>query len=264
MPEFTTEISEVAHGLVNIRGYSHEEIMRSLTFAQGSFLTMVGRLPTPAETRLVEAILNSLLDHGFVASTISAARYIASGNPEFVPAVAGGLLAAGRNTLSPEHSAQMISYALSLQEEHGWDLDRVAAEVVDEYHSSGRRIPGLGHPFHKDHDFRATVLFELADELGLSGPGADVYRAIHREFLRQTGKTGIPINIDGCLAAVGYDLGLTTDQTVGFALLAVLPGLMAHASEEIASNSALRWIENGRYVGRPVGPLPSPLEEASR
>lgn len=255
MAKFTTQISDVTHGSVVIRGYSHEQIMRRLTFAQGAFLTMVGRMPTKEESRLVDAILNSLLDHGFVAATVSAARYIASGNPQFVPAVAGGLLAAGQNTLSPEHAYELIDRAFELQEQGGLDDETTAAKVVTEYRHAKKRIPGFGHPFHKEHDFRATVLFELAEELGIIGPATRMYREIHAEFVRQTGKADIPINIDGCLAALGRDLGLTVDQTVGFALLAVMPGLMAHVSEEIGSSATLRWIEEGEYTGPALRPL---------
>src|SRR3990172_2595100 len=88
-------------GRVIIRGYTHEEIMGNLPYAEAPFLTMVGRLPTPGEARLTDAILTSLLDHGLQACSVSAARYIASGNPQLVPGVAGGILAAGANTLSP-------------------------------------------------------------------------------------------------------------------------------------------------------------------
>lgn len=255
LPNFQTSVSEVTHGAVNIRGYSHEEIMRQLPFADGAFLTMIGRLPTKPEARIVDAILTSLLDHGFVAATVSAARYIASGNPQFVPAVAGGLLAAGKNTLSPEHAFEVIDRAFEVQSAEGLSVEETAERIVAEYTERRERIPGFGHPYHKDHDFRATVLFELSEELDLSGTAVEMYRAVHAEFVRQSGKRDIPINIDGCLAALGRDLGLTSDQIVGFALLAVLPGLMAHVSEEIESRSTLRWIENCDYVGPELGPL---------
>lgn len=253
--DFQTEVSEVEEGRVNIRGYSHEEIMEQLGYAEAAFLTLVGRRPSPAEARLVDAILTSLLDHGFVAATVTASRYIASGNPQFVPAVAGGLLAAGQNTLSPEHSSALITHAQQIQADGGLTDDEAARVVVDEIRAEGRRVPGFGHPIHREGDFRARVLFDLAEELGLAGDATKLYRAIHREFVRQTGKTNIPINIDGCLACLGLDLGLTAHQTVGFALLAVLPGLMAHVIEEIESPASLRWIRDGEYVGKPYGPL---------
>ncbi len=255
-PEFATDVSEAQAGRVLIRGYSHEEIIGKLPYADATFLTLVGRLPTAAEARMTDAILTSLLDHGFVASTITAARYIASGNPQFVPAVAGGLLAAGANTLSPEHTSGLIRHGLELKQENGWTTEQTAAALIEELASEGRRVPGLGHPIHRDGDFRSDVLFALAEELGLAGDATQLYRAVHAEFVRTSGKN-LPINIDGCLACLGLDLGLTTHQIVSLALLAVLPGLMAHVSEEIESGKPLRFITDGEYTGEPYRSLPA-------
>lgn len=257
MSQFRTAVSDVENGRVLIRGYSHEQIIGRLPYAQATFLTIVGRLPSRAEARLVDGMLTSLLDHGFVAATVSAARYIASGNPQFVPSVAGGLLAAGQNTLSPEHSFELIARAQALQAEQGWDDEAAARAVVDEIRGQGRRFPGFGHPIHRAGDFRADVLFELADEVGVSGSATRVYRAIHAEFVRQTAKKDIPINIDGCLACLGMDLGLTAQQTVAIALLAVMPGLMAHVIEEIDEGVALRFITDGEYIGEDHRELPA-------
>lgn len=253
--EFQTKISTVEAGRVVIRGYSHEELMEKLSYADATYLTLIGRLPSEAESKLTNTILNSLLDHGFVAATITAARYIASGNPQFVPSVAGGLLAAGENTLSPEHSFELIGRALAIQDERGLSDKEVAELLVSEYVEQKKRIPGFGHPIHRDGDFRATVLFDQAEELGLQGRATRIYREIHAEFVNQSGKTGIPINIDGCLACLGMDLGFTAHQTVSLALLAVLPGLMAHVIEEIESPATLRWITDGEYDGDPYRPL---------
>ena len=257
MTGFRTAVSDVEQGRVLIRGYSHEDIIGRLPYANAAYLTLVGRLPSAGEARLVDAMLTSLLDHGFVAATVAAARYAASGNPELVPAVAAGLLAAGRNTLSPEHSCRLIAHARRLREDNGWDDGRTARAVVAEVRAEGRRFPGFGHPVHRDGDFRATVLFELADELGLAGDATALYRAIHEEFVRQTGKASVPINIDGCLACLGMDLGLTAQQTVAIALLAVLPGLMAHVIEEIDAGVPLRYIADGEYVGASHRPFPA-------
>jgi citrate synthase len=254
---FLTSVSDVTDGEVIIRGYSHAEIIGRVAYAPATYLTLVGRLPSEAESKLIDAMLTSLLDHGFVAATITAARYIASGNPQFVPAVAGGLLAAGQNTLSPEHSVELIEEALALKQERGLSDEEAAAEIVTRVRAEGRRFPGFGHPVHRGSDFRATVLFELADELDLAGPATQIYRAIHAEFVRVTGKDGIPINIDGCLACLGSDLGLTAQQTVAIALLAVLPGLMAHVIEEIDEGQPLRFITDGAYVGDDYRPLPN-------
>ncbi|GAB92364.1 citrate/2-methylcitrate synthase [Gordonia rhizosphera] len=251
MAEFLTSVSQVEAGQVLLRGFSLETVMRRLTYTEGAFLSIIGRLPTPAEARLSDAILTSLLDHGFVASTITAARYIASGNPQMIPATAGGLLAAGSNTLSPEHSYALLAHARSLREQRGLDIDGAADAIVAEYTSARKRLPGFGHPVHKSSDFRTDVVFEVAEELGLAGDGIAQYRALLRAFVAKTGKTGIPINIDGGLAAVGWDLGWTANQTVAFAVLSVLPGLMAHVVEEIDQGKPLRYILDGEYIGAP-------------
>ncbi len=146
MAEFSTRISEVGPGTVNLRGYSLADVMRELSYTEGAFLTMVGRLPSAAEARLVDSMLNSLLDHGWVASTITAARYVASGNPQFIPAVAGGVLAAGSNTLSPEHSFQMLERAAQLRERENVDANGAAAQVVAEIRAAGRRVPAIAVP----------------------------------------------------------------------------------------------------------------------
>jgi citrate synthase len=253
MPEFKTSISDVGTGTVNLRGYSLADVMRNLDFASGLHLTLIGRLPTEAEQRLLQVVLNSLLDHGFVASTITAARYAASGNPQLVPAVAAGLLAAGSNTLSPQDTCELLDHAARLRRDDGLSFAEAAQRIVEEHAAARKRIPGLGHPTHKDSDFRADILFEVADELKLAGDGCKQFRAVHQAFLARTGKSGIPINIDGALAAVGMDLGWSVRQTVSLALLSVLPGLMAHVIEEIDSNVPLRYIENGSYTGESLG-----------
>jgi citrate synthase len=256
MTTFRTSVSEVTTGSVNIRGYAQADIMKNLKYAESAFLTIIGRLPTECERRVTEVILNSLLDHGWVASTITAARYVASGNPQMVPAIAGGILAAGSNTLDPEHAFEFVRRALDLKDQNQWTVEETAAAVVADYRAQGKRIPGFGHPVHRDEDFRATIVFETAAACGVDGPATKMYRAVHAAFVELTGKTNVPINIDGSLACVGADLGWSANQIVAFALLAVLPGLMAHVIEEIEQAVPLRHVQDGLYEVPAVRPLP--------
>jgi citrate synthase len=258
MNEFQTSVSEVNDGIVNLRGFSLEEIMTKLSFTEGAYLAIFGRLPSSEERQILDVVLNSLLDHGFVASTITAARYIASGNPQLVPAVAGGLLACGSNTVSPEHSVAVIERAIRLREDRNLSYTEAAEVVVDEVLSAGRRMPGLGHPTHKTSDFRADVLFATARKLGLAGVGVEQFSAIHQVFLAKSNRV-LPINIDGALAALGVDLAWSAQQIVAVAMLSVLPGLLGHVIEEIGQGKPLRHITNGSYTGQPLGPLPTTL-----
>ncbi len=222
------------------------------------FLTLRGELPTRQEGRMMDAMLMSLLDHGFVAASVLAARYAASGNPQLVPGTAAGLLTAGSNTISPQHSAEFLDNALKMMRAENLSLEETARRVVAKVRAEKRRIPGLGHPTHKGDDFRATQLRKIAAENGFLGDKIKMFEAIHAEFLRATGRQGICINVDGMLGAIMSEMGFRPMQMASVALLAVLPGVMAHVIEEIEEGKPLRIVrdEDNDYLGPAERPVP--------
>lgn len=256
--EWRTKISRVLPGKCLIRGYSHEDLIGDKSYAEGVFLTLRGELPTPNEARMTDALLSSLLDHGFVAASVLAARYCASGNPQLIPATAAGLLTAGSNTISPQHGAQFIQDAADMMKRENLSMEEAAKKVVEQVRASKKRIPGFGHPTHKGEDFRATKLWGIAEECGFVGERTKLYQAIHAEFVRSTGKTAVCINVDGALACIMMEMGLRPLQMVAIASLAVLPGILAHVIEEIEEGVPLRVItdENMDYLGPPERKLP--------
>lgn len=253
-----TRISRVLPGKVLIRGYPHEELIGGVSYAAGVYLTLVGDLPTPAAERMTNAILASLYDHGFVASSVLAARYCASGNPQLLPAAAAGLLTAGANTISPQHSCEFINAAYEVMHRESMSKEKAAQRVVAETRAHRQRIPGFGHPTHKYEDFRAAKLWRIAADCGYVGERTLLYREINAEFNRATGKQ-ICINVDGALACIMLEMGLRPLQMVALAALAVLPGIMAHAIEEIEEGEPLRIVrdEESQYDGPPERPLPA-------
>lgn len=257
--EWATKISRVLDGKVLIRGYSHEGLIGDRSYAEGVFLTIRGELPTPNELKMTDAMLNSLLDHGFVAASVLAARYCASGNPQLIPATAAGLLTAGSNTISPQHGAQFLEEAFALMQGESLTLEETARRVVEKVRATRKRIPGYGHPTHKNGDFRATKLWQIAEQCGFMGPRTRLYQAIHREFVRVTGKHQLCINVDGALACIMAEMGFQPLQMVSIAVLAVLPGILAHVAEEINEGKALRIVrdEDADYLGSPERELPN-------
>jgi citrate synthase len=257
--EWATRISRVLDGKVLIRGYSHEALIGDRSYADGVFLTLRGELPTANERRMTDAMLNSLLDHGFVAASVLAARYCASGNPQLIPATAAGLLTAGSNTISPQHGAQFLDNAYQLMQREKLSLETTAQRIVEQVRASKQRIPGYGHPTHKDGDFRATKLWTIAAECGFVGERTRLYQAIHREFVRVTGKRQICINVDGALACIMTEMGFRPLQMVSIALLAVLPGILAHVAEEIEEGKPLRIVrdEDADFLGVVERELPA-------
>src|SRR3954451_9541133 len=71
------------------------ELMGNVTLTELTFLMVRGRMATPEETRLLDAVLVALADHG-LTPTVLAARLTHTGAPESIQgSIAAGLLGAG-------------------------------------------------------------------------------------------------------------------------------------------------------------------------
>ena len=107
-------------------------------------------------------------------------------------------------------------------------------------------------------DFRAAELRRIAEENGILGEHTQLVEAIHAEFLKVTGRKGICLNIDGMMAALILDMGFRPIETTAIALLSVLPGIMAHAIEEITETKAFKFFpaELTEYIGPSRQDLP--------
>src|SRR5205809_55582 len=79
-----------------IRGRDLTSLMKDATFTDLVMLLHLGRLPSPGERRLLDALLIGVADHGSGAPSCAAARLAASGNRASISsAVAAGILAIG-------------------------------------------------------------------------------------------------------------------------------------------------------------------------
>jgi citrate synthase len=211
------------------------EVMGRLSLTELAYLLLVGREPTPGECRLLDAVLVSLADHGLTPSAL-AARLTYTGAPEAIQgAVAAGLLGAGSVFLGPAgDTAQFLHRALEGQDLADLDdatLLAIAEAAVATRHEAGERVPGLGHPVHRDTDPRTPRLYELTEEEGLLGPHLRLLAHVADAQERAKGRR-LPINGAGAAGAVLVDLGVPPDSVRGFVLIARTAGLVAHLAEE--------------------------------
>ena len=247
-----TGISHAIEKTCLIRGYPLEEIIENITYTETLYLTLRGELPTKEETRLLNAVLCSIPDHQFVASTVPAARFAASAFPDSpIPGIAAGILTMGSYTVSPQNSADFINESHEMMVSHGLSIEDAAIQIVDECLKSKRRIPGFGHPTYRKVDPRSEALRKVARECGFWGQKSQIYAAVHKEFICVTGKE-IPLNIDGMMACVLNEMGFDPLEMAGIAAVSYMCGIIAHVVEEIKEGVPLRIIppEHGAvYTG---------------
>ncbi len=229
-----TGIGKAEPDAIIIRGRDlASELMGKVTFTELTFLLVQGREPAPGETALLDAVLVSLADHGLTPTAL-AARLTYTGAPESLQgAVAAGLLGAGTVFLGVvEDTAAFLEPVVA---EAGDDDDRLAAAAlaaVEARLAEGGRIPGLGHPVHKQVDPRTPRMYEIAEQHGVLGPHLRALRLVadaHREL---SGRA-LPINGAGVGGAALADLGFPSRIVRGFALIARSAGLVAHLAEEM-------------------------------
>jgi citryl-CoA lyase len=166
-----------------------------------------------------------------------------SGGNSLNASLAGGVLVIGDS-----HGGAIEQSAKIMQEwaakSEGKKPAAVAAELVDWLKEAGIRMPGFGHRLHKV-DPRTGKLFEIAARHGYSGQHIELCRAVETALAEKTGKQ-LPINVDGAIAAVISDMGFDWRLGKGFFIISRMPGLLAHAYEEMTREKPMRKL----------GPLP--------
>jgi citrate synthase len=212
------------------------EVMGRMTLTELAFLLVTRREATDAERRLLDAVLVSLADHGLTPSAL-ATRLTYTGAPESTQgAIAAGLLGAGSVFLGPTgDTAQFLVDALrdagAPPDADEATLRGIAERAVQERRRAGLRVPGLGHPVHKQEDPRTARLYELAAAGGLLGPHLRLLRLVAEVDEQATGRH-LPINGAGAGGAALVDVGVPPGSVRGFVLIARTAGLVAHLAEE--------------------------------
>jgi citrate synthase len=245
-----TEICTSDERGIWVRGYDIASLMEKTTFADMLFLLHRGRLPNATERRLLDAILIAVADHGPGAPSCASARVVASGNRQSLSAaVAAGILAIG-----DEHGGagsacmEMIARGAARAQSESISIQSAADKLVDEARASHTRLPGLGHRVHS-HDPRTDVLFRIAREDGMAGDGIAFMVALEaacREKIRP-----LPINVDGALAAVLYDIGFPAPFGKLVFIVGRVAGLSAEVAEEYSREKPMRIRIPVEYDGLP-------------
>jgi len=233
-----------------IRGRSVTSLMQNATFTDTIFLLHLGRMPTPGERRLLDALLIGMADHGAGAPSCATARLAASGNRSSISsAVAAGILAigddhggAGSNTMA------LIAEGLAQAKAEGLTPAAAAMRTLDAEMAARRRLPGLGHRVHTT-DPRVKVLFDMARAEGIAGDGILFMEALEAQAAKRI--KVLPMNIDGALAAILHDMGFPPPAGRFMFIVARVAGLTAEVAEEYAREKPMRIKFKVDYDGPP-------------
>lgn len=254
-----TDINLLGHDLAR-------DLMGKVTFGELAFWLVAMRRPSSGELRVFESVLVALADHGFTPTAIAARITYLSAPDSLQGALAAGLLGGGSRFLGvTEDCGQFLADTLAALAEAGEDLpltdggwDEIALDAIARQRESGKLVPGLGHPNHKDGDPRTPVLIEIATEEGLLGPHLQLFKAVGRMSKKALGRA-LPLNGAGVCGAALADLGLPTELLRGFALLARCAGLLGQIAEERRNPIAhdiYMSVDRGAYYADPELPEP--------
>ena len=232
MKPYHTDIAWSSSDSITVFGRSlPDEILGHLSFGDMAFLELTARTPTGNESRMFNAMLVTLVEHGLTPSTM-VARLTYLGAPEAMQAaVAAGLSGLGTVFVgSVEGSAKMLSEAMP-KPDATLDMDAIARDIVADFAARKAIIPGIGHPFHKPIDPRTPRLIQIARETGFDGP----YVALIQKVATEAGlarKRDLPCNATGILGALACEMGFNWRICRGLGVMGRAVGIVGHILEE--------------------------------
>lgn len=232
--------SAVLDGDVLARGVPIGRLAGAVSYVDMLFFQLQSRYPTVRESRMMEAYLVALCEHGVTSPSTHGARVAASVRAPFGASAINFISAAmgayhfGALELAMQELAEIASAGVG------------AAAYIDERIARGERLWGFGHRFHKsagaaDLDARALErlaeatdprvrrLLEIADEVGWDGPHLALVRRIGRLLYE---RKRVPINVDGVAAGLLLDMGFDARVAMLFVVLGRLPNIARLYMEE--------------------------------
>ncbi len=223
----TTLISTFDENGSTIRGKSLvDDLIGEVSFTKMIYFYILGRMPTPAQTNILDAVLVTLVDHGMLGAV--SARMVYRGAPDSIQgAVAAGILGMGSQfggvmELVGRHLDEIIASP---------DPDTTARDIVKAYRAAKKPLPGFGHIDFRPEDPRTPKLLKVAEAEGVPGKHIAALRTLSLAVDTVVGKH-ITINATAGMAALLGEIGVPWEIMRGFAVISRSPGIVGHIYEE--------------------------------
>lgn len=240
--KWETAITNINKGEETVRGKKLSGLIKNNSFTESIFLIWRGRMPKPAETKMLNAILTAAIDHGTGTASAMTARIVASAKNSLHTALTAGILAMGeRHGSAIENAAQFF-----IDNKKNKNISLTIKELKDKK----IRLAGFGHAVLK-RDERAEMLIKIAKQLKFFKETCKTAVECEKELNKLSSKN-LPLNIDGAMGAILSDMGFDPEIMKGIFITARVPGLVAHIYEEIKNDTGLRRLseEEITYIGK--------------
>jgi citrate synthase len=239
-----------------IRGHDlSKDLIGKIGFVDHFFLLLNGRMPSEAESRVLNATLVAIAEHGLVPSVQAARMTFAAAPDAMQGAVAAGILGCGSVVLGSSETAGRMFGEIDARMQAGADADSAALDVMRAWRAAKRAIPGYGHPLHKERDARVDALFSVAREAGTDLRFVSIAETAERLLPQVLGRE-LKLNVSGAIPAVLLGAGFPLEALKGVPILARTAGLIAHMVEEMHQPSGFALSYQATREMEYQGPVP--------
>ncbi|MFD1642789.1 citrate synthase/methylcitrate synthase [Halohasta litorea] len=217
-----------------------------LSHAANYLYMLTGEEPDPAEVRGLETYLNTVVDHGFNASTFTG-RTIVSTDSDLYSAVTGAI-GALKGPLHGGAPGPVLDMLLEIQA--SGDVEGYIRETLE----SGERLMGFGHRVYEVRDPRAEVLSTAAEtfyEAGGDSAFFELAMAVEDASvdLLAEYKPGLNLetNVEFYTAVLLHGAGIPKALFTPTFAIARAGGWTAHCLQQLDDNRLIR--PRASYVG---------------
>ena len=206
------------------------ELMGNYSFTELLLLQALGKEPSGAQSRIVDAVLVTIMEHGLVPSAI-ATRLTHHGAPEsFQGAVVAGLLGVGdRYAGTAGECGALLEDIVAAP---GPERRSRSIETVRSLRQLRRPVPGFGHPIHSEVDPRVGKLLQIARETEVDGEYLSALELLENA-VQEVISNSLVMNVSAAIAAVLAEAGVPAPLMRGIVLTARCAGLVGHLFEEM-------------------------------
>ena len=206
------------------------DLIGKISFTDYFYLLLTGQMPTPAASRVLDATLVAIAEHGLVPSVQASRMTYAAAPDSLQGAVAAGILGCGSVILGASETAGRMLHEIDRRAVDS-DIASAAASVVKEYRAKKQSIPGYGHPLHKERDPRVDALFAVARSVGANLRFVEIAETVESVIPGIVGKAH-KLNVSAAIPAVLLGVSFPVAALRGVPILARTAGLIAHLNEE--------------------------------